>query len=110
MGFITRSKCDESCLTSVKSLYQNKDKKIIEHEYGELVSLFVILIIWCDELLFLIILNSLFTDSIHFPSAFAHGFIQLFFNVMNRTKIINQVWSGLLINFDWIVNYWIVTC
>ena len=46
---------------------------------------------------FLIILNSLFTDSLHFPSAFIHGLIQLFFNVMNRIKIINQVWLGLIL-------------
>ena len=38
-----------------------------------------------------IILNSLFTDSLHFPSIFTHGFIQLFFKVMNRIKITNQV-------------------
>ena len=49
------------------------------------------LIIECNESLFLIILNLLFTDSLHFPSVFTHGFIQLFFNVMNRIKIINQV-------------------
>ena len=48
-------------------------------------------IIRCDELLSLIILNSLFTDSLHFLSVFTHGLIQLFFNVMNRIKIINQV-------------------
>ena len=54
------------------------------------------LIIWCYELLFLIILNSLFTESLHFPSVFTNGFIQLFFNAMNRIKIINQVWLGLL--------------
>ena len=41
-------------------------------------------------ILFLIILNSLFTDSLHFISVFTNGFIQLFFNVMNRIKIINQ--------------------
>ena len=48
---------------------------------------------------FLIILNSLFTDSLHFLSIFTHGhgFIQLFFNVMNRIKINNQVQLGLLI-------------
>ena len=57
------------------------------------------LIISCNELFFLIILNSLFTDSLHFSSVFTHGhgFIQLFFNVMNRIKIINQVQLGLLI-------------
>ena len=38
---------------------------------------------------FAIILNSLFTDSLHFPSVFTHGFIQLFVNVMNRMKINN---------------------
>ena len=59
------------------------------------------LIIWCDELLLLIILNSLFTDSSHFPSVFTHGFIQLFFNAMNRIKIINQVWLGLLPSNIW---------
>ena len=37
-------------------------------------------------LLTLIILNSLFTDSLHFPSVITHGFIELFFNVMNRIK------------------------
>ena len=59
-----------------------------------MVSLFqylLTLIILCNELLFLTNLNSLFTDSTHFPSVFTHGFIQLFFNVMNRIKIINQV-------------------
>ena len=54
------------------------------------------LIIWCNELLFLIILNSLFTDSLHLPFVFKRAFIQLFFNVINRIKIINQVWLGLL--------------
>ena len=53
------------------------------------------LIIRCNESLFLIILNSLFTDSLYFPSFSTHGFIQLFFNLMNRIKIINQVWLGL---------------
>ena len=48
------------------------------------------LIIGCNELLFLDILNSLFTYSLHFPSVFTHGFIQLFFNAMNPIKIINQ--------------------
>ena len=58
------------------------------------------LIIWCNESLFLIILNSLFTDSLHFPTVFTHGFIQSFFNVaMNRMKIINQVLLGLLTFF-----------
>ena len=54
------------------------------------VSLFhylLTVIIRCNELLFLIILNSLFTDSSHFPSIFTHGCIQLFFNVMNGIKI-----------------------
>ena len=41
-------------------------------------------------------LESFFTDSLHFPSLFTHGFIQLLFNVMNRIKIINQVWLGLM--------------
>ena len=50
------------------------------------------LIIWCNELLFLIISNSLFTDSLHFPYVFTRGLIQLFFSVMNQIKIINQVW------------------
>ena len=52
-------------------------------------------IIWCNKLLFSIVLNSLFTDSLHFLSVFTHGFVQSFFNVMNRIKIINQVWLGL---------------
>ena len=34
-------------------------------------------------MLSLIILNSLFTDTLHCPSVFTNGFIQLFFNVMN---------------------------
>ena len=58
------------------------------------VSLFhylLTLIISCNESIFLIILNSLFTDSLHFPSVFTQRFIELFFNVMNRIKIINQV-------------------
>ena len=58
------------------------------------VSLFLYLltlIILCNESLFLIVLNSFFNDSLHFPSVFTHGLIQLFFNVMNRIKIINQV-------------------
>ena len=62
------------------------------------VSLFhylLTLIIWCNKLLFLFILDSLFTDSLNFLSVFTHGFIQLFFNVMNRIKIINQVWLEL---------------
>ena len=50
-----------------------------------------------NELLFLIILNSLFIDSLHFPSVFTYGFIQLLFDVMNQIKIINQVlWLGLI--------------
>ena len=49
------------------------------------------LLILCNESLFLIILNSLFADLLHSPSVFTHGFIQLFFNVMNCIKIINQV-------------------
>ena len=53
------------------------------------------LIIWCNKLLFPIVLNSLFTDSLHFLSVFTHGFVQSFFNVMNRIKIINQVWLVL---------------
>ena len=58
------------------------------------VSLFhylLTLIIWCNESIFLIILNSLFTDSLHFRSVLIHGFIQLFFNVMIQIKITNQV-------------------
>ena len=98
MRFIIQSKCNESCLTSVNSLYQYKELKKNtknKHEYGELVSLLITFIIWCNELLSLIILN-LFTDSLHFPSVFIHGLIQLFFNVINRIKIINQVWLGLI--------------
>ena len=58
------------------------------------VSLFhylLTLILSSNESLLLIILSSLFTDSLHFPSVFTHGFIQLFFNVMNPIKIINPV-------------------
>ena len=54
------------------------------------------LIIWCNEYLFIIILNSLFTDTLHFLSVISYWFIQLFFNVMSQIKIINQVWLGLL--------------
>ena len=54
-------------------------------------------IIGCNELLFLVILNSLFTDSLHFPSVFIHGLIQLFFNVQNRIKIITKVRLGLIL-------------
>ena len=69
--------------------------------------------IWCNGSLFLIILNSLFTDSSDFPSVFTHGFIQLLFNIaMNRIKIINQVWLGLLTFFSnyqkWDVISWII--
>ena len=64
------------------------------------------LIIWCNESLFLITLNSLFTDSLHFFSVFTHGFIQFFFNVMNRIKIIIKVWLGLIIDFQTIVILW----
>ena len=49
------------------------------------------LILWCNESLSLVILNSLFANLLHFPSVFTHGFIQLFFNVMDQIKIINQV-------------------
>ena len=49
------------------------------------------LIILCYESLFLIILNSLFTDPLHCLSVLTHGFIELFFNVMNRIEIINQL-------------------
>ena len=52
-------------------------------------------IIWCNELLFLIILKFTIYWFITFSSVFTHRFIQLFFNVMNRIKIINQVWLGL---------------
>ena len=45
----------------------------------------------CNDLLFLIILNSLFAELLHFPFAFAHEFIQ-----MNRIKIISEAWLGLL--------------
>ena len=58
------------------------------------VSLFhylLTLIIYCNESFFLIVLNKLFTDSLHLHPVFKHGFIQLVFNVMNRIKIINQV-------------------
>ena len=48
-------------------------------------------------MLFLVILNSLFTDSLHFPSVFIHGLIQLFFNVKNRIKIITKVRLGLIL-------------
>ena len=51
-------------------------------------------------MLFLIILNSLFTDSLHFLSVFTHGFIQLFFNVMNQIKTINQVWLGVITSIN----------
>ena len=34
--------------------------------------------------------SSLFDDSLHFPSVFTYGFIQLFYNVINWIKIINQ--------------------
>ena len=56
------------------------------------------LIICCNELLFLIFLNSLITDSLHFPFIFTHGFIPLLFNVINRIKIIIRVWHGLLLH------------
>ena len=68
------------------------------------------LIIWCNESLFLIILNLLFTDSLHFPSVFTHGFIQLFFNVMNRIKIINQVWLGLIFRSIFKINSQAIIC
>ena len=48
---------------------------------------------------FLIILHLLFTDSLQFISVFTHEFIQLFINIRNRIKIINQVWLGLLYIF-----------
>ena len=51
-------------------------------------------IIGCNELLFLIVWDSLFTDSLHFPCVVTHAFIQSFFNVINRIKMINEV--GLL--------------
>ena len=54
------------------------------------VSLFhylLILIIRCNELLFLIILNSLFIDSLNFPSVFTYEFIRLFFSVVNRCDL-----------------------
>ena len=38
MGLIIESKCNEFCLTSANSLYQNNELK--KDEYGELVSLF----------------------------------------------------------------------
>ena len=60
------------------------------------VSLFAHPQCWCNESYFLLILNSLFIDSLHFPSIFTHRVIQLFFNIMNRIKIINQVWLGLI--------------
>ena len=51
-------------------------------------------------MLSLIILNSLVTDSLHFPSVFINGLIQLFFNVMDRIKIINQMWLGLMFHLE----------
>ena len=89
MGFIIESKCNESCLTSANSLYQNNELKKLFAHFHYLI---------CDELLFLIILNSLITDLLHFLSVFTHGFIQLFFNVMNRIKIINQVQLAWAVN------------
>ena len=60
--------------------------------YHTLVSLFA-----HPLLLFLIILNSLFTDLLHFSSIFKHGFIQLIFHVMNQINIINQVtWTNII--------------
>ena len=88
------------CLTSVNWLYQNNEFKkwSNKHEYGEF-RYFLTLIICCNELLFFIILNSSFTESLHFPSVFTHGFIQLLFNVMNWIKIITQAWLGLLCRY-----------
>ena len=60
------------------------------------------LIIWCNESIFLVILNSLFNDSLYFPFVFTHAFIQLIFNVMNRIKIINQGWLELFIKLSYI--------
>ena len=96
---IIEPKCNESCLTSVNSLDQNNE---LTNNWTNTikVSLFhhlLTLIVWCNGSLFPIILNSLLTDSLQFPPAFTHGFIQLFFNVMNRIKIINQVWLWLLL-------------
>ena len=39
--------------------------------------------------LFHYLLTPIIYDSLHFPSIFPHEFIQIFFNVMNRIKIIN---------------------
>ena len=50
-------------------------------------------------MLFLNILKSLFTESLHFPSVFTQEFFQLFFNVMNRIKIINQAWLELITHY-----------
>ena len=72
------------------------------------VSLFhylLALMIWWNESLFLYILNTLFTGLLHFPSVFTHGFIPLLFNVMNRIKIINQTWLGLI--FSKLVISWL---
>ena len=58
--------------------------------------------------LFFIILNSLFTDSLHFPSVFTHEFTQLFFNAMNWIKIIkcDLGYSLCFIYFDVIIHQW----
>ena len=66
------------------------------------------LITWCNELFFLIILNSLFTDLLHFLSVFTHRFIQLLFNVMNRIKIINQVWLGMFYGISCLWNIYAI--
>ena len=98
MEFIIESKCNKSYLTSVNSLCQNNESKNNYQTWIPWVSFIICSLLLFDvyELLLIVILNSLFTDSLHFPTVFTHGFIQLFFNVTNRIKIINQVWLGLL--------------
>ena len=50
--------------------------------------------------------SSVFLKQILLPSVFAYGFIQLFFNVMNRIKMTNKVWPGVILSI--IASNWIL--
>ena len=91
MEFTTESKCNEFCLSTMNSLYQNNElkKNLNKHEYGFILTL----IIWCNELIFLIILKSAFTDALHFPSVSP-----------------SQIWFIILIQFITLKNNWMNPC
>ena len=87
-------------------LYQNDEIKkwLNKHEYGEFVSLFA----RSHYLMQWISFPHYFEFIIYWFITFSfHTWIQLFFNVINRIKIINRAWLGLLSS---IINLSITIC